>query len=100
MASCADMKAPENLLQSERGKVPLNHRPGASKGAFPLILRKKSQGVSCDPANSMKKPLNLDRLLRRSLVTIAIAGLAAGAMARLTGYNTLAEHVGLRRPSP
>ena len=50
MASCADMKAPENLLQSERGKVPLNHRPGASKGAFPLILRKKSQGVSCDPA--------------------------------------------------
>jgi cation transport ATPase len=43
---------------------------------------------SCD---SMKKTLNLDRLLRRSLVTIAIAGLAAGAMARLTGYNTLAE---------
>ena len=29
---------------------------------------------SCDP---MKKTLNLDRLLRRSLVTIAIAGLAS-----------------------
>jgi cation transport ATPase len=43
---------------------------------------------SCDP---MKKTLNLDRLLRRSLVAIAIAGLASGTAARVAGYNTLAD---------
>ena len=76
MASCAGMKPPESRWQSERGKVPLNHRPGGGpvphgqgsryrapiafdysrrnkkrrRARFPLILRKKSQGVSCDPA--------------------------------------------------
>ena len=37
------------------------------------------------------RTINIERLLRRSLVAIAIAGLAAGAMAHLAGYNTLAE---------
>ena len=39
----------------------------------------------------MKKTLNLDRLLQRSLVAIAIAGLASGTAARVAGYNTLAD---------
>jgi len=39
----------------------------------------------------MKKTLNLDRLLQRSLVTIVIAGLASGTAARVAGYNTLAD---------
>jgi heavy metal translocating P-type ATPase len=39
----------------------------------------------------MKKWINIDRLLRRSLVTIAIAGLAIGAIVRVAGYNTLAD---------
>jgi heavy metal translocating P-type ATPase len=38
----------------------------------------------------MKKTINIDRLLRRSLVTIAIAGLAIGAAARVAGYSSLA----------
>jgi cation transport ATPase len=39
----------------------------------------------------MKKTINIDRLLRRSLVTIAIAGLAIGAAARVAGYSSLAD---------
>ncbi len=34
MASCAGMKPPESRWQSEHGKVPLNHRPGA--GPVPM----------------------------------------------------------------
>ena len=39
----------------------------------------------------MKETINIDRLLRRSLVTIAIAGLAIGAAARVAGYSSLAD---------
>ena len=39
----------------------------------------------------MKKTLNLDRLLQRSLVAIVILGLASGTAARVAGYNTLAD---------
>ena len=45
MASCADMKAPKNLLQSERGKVPLSHRPG-EQVQFPM-------GASQDTARGL-----------------------------------------------
>ena len=37
------------------------------------------------------RTINIERLLRRSLVAIVIAGLATGAMAHLAGYNTLAD---------
>ena len=39
----------------------------------------------------MIKAMNLDRLLRRSLVAIAIGGLALGVLARLTGRLPLAD---------
>src|SRR6516165_11960650 len=39
----------------------------------------------------MKMSMDLDRLLRRSLVVIAISGLAIGAAARLAGYGSLAH---------
>src|SRR5262245_7559905 len=40
----------------------------------------------------MKKiSIDLDRLLRRSLIVVAIAGLAAGAAARIAGYGSLAD---------
>ena len=39
----------------------------------------------------MRNTIDMDRLLRRSLVVIAVGGLAAGGMARLAGYATLAD---------
>jgi heavy metal translocating P-type ATPase len=39
----------------------------------------------------MKKMVNVDRLLRRLLVAIAVAGLAIGASARVAGYSSLAD---------
>ena len=39
----------------------------------------------------MKMSMDLDRLLRRSLVVIAVSGLAIGAAARLAGYGSLAH---------
>ena len=44
--------------------------------------------VVCMP---MKTSIDLDRLLRRSLVVIAVGGLAIGAAARLAGYGSLAD---------
>ena len=44
--------------------------------------------VVCMP---MKTSIGLDRLLRRSLVVIAVGGLAIGAAARLAGYGSLAN---------
>jgi lysylphosphatidylglycerol synthetase-like protein (DUF2156 family) len=40
---------------------------------------------------SMKMSIDLDRLLRRSLVVIAVGGLAIGAAARIAGYGSLAN---------
>jgi hypothetical protein len=40
---------------------------------------------------SMKISIDLDRLLRRSLVVIAVGGLAIGAAARIAGYGSLAN---------
>ena len=39
----------------------------------------------------MTKAINMDRLLRRSLVVVAIAGLALGAVARVAGYAPIAD---------
>src|SRR6516162_10932299 len=39
----------------------------------------------------MKKTINIDRLLRRWLIVIAVGGLAIGAAARLAGYGSLAN---------
>jgi heavy metal translocating P-type ATPase len=39
----------------------------------------------------MKEPIEIDRLLRRSMVGIAIVGLAVGVAARVAGYDTLAD---------
>ena len=39
----------------------------------------------------MKNLADIDRLLRRSLVVIAIAGLASGGVARIAGYTSLAD---------
>ena len=39
----------------------------------------------------MKTSMDLDRLLRRSLVVIAVGGLAIGAATRLAGYGSLAH---------
>src|SRR6516162_6855334 len=39
----------------------------------------------------MKTSFDLDRLLRRSLVVVAVAGLAIGAAARTAGYESLAD---------
>ena len=44
--------------------------------------------VVCMP---MKTSIDFDRLLRRSLVVIAVGGLAIGAAARLAGYGSLAN---------
>ena len=55
-----------------------------------LILRKKLLASVCE-TSCMKKTINIDQLLRRSLVTIAIAGLAIGAAARVAGYSSLAD---------
>jgi cation transport ATPase len=46
--------------------------------------------VACMP---MKTSIDLDRLLRRSLVVIAVGGLAIGAAARLAGYGSLANQL-------
>ena len=40
---------------------------------------------------SMKTSMDLDRLLRRSLVAIAVGGLAIGGAARVAGYDSLAS---------
>jgi lysylphosphatidylglycerol synthetase-like protein (DUF2156 family) len=39
----------------------------------------------------MKTSIDFDRLLRRSLVVIAVGGLAIGTAARLAGYGSLAN---------
>jgi len=39
----------------------------------------------------MKEPIEIDRLLRRSLVGIAIVGLAVGVAVSVAGYDTLAD---------
>ena len=39
----------------------------------------------------MKKPVDPDRLLRRSLVVIAVGGLAIGIATRIAGYGSLAD---------
>lgn len=39
----------------------------------------------------MKSAVNMDRLLRRSLVAVAVAGLAGGGAARVAGYGLLAD---------
>jgi hypothetical protein len=39
----------------------------------------------------MKTSIDFDRLLRRSLVVIAVGGLAIGAAARIAGYGSLAN---------
>ena len=39
----------------------------------------------------MKTSIDFDRVLRRSLVVIAVGGLAIGAAARLAGYGSLAN---------
>src|SRR5262245_60092728 len=41
--------------------------------------------------HAIKMSIDLDRLLRRSLVVIAVAGLASGAAAHFAGYESLAH---------
>ena len=75
---------PERDLRYVSSLPPGNYAPSR------LISLNNSSAASAI-LKPMKMSMDVDRLLRRSLVVIAVSGLAIGAAARLAGYGSLAH---------